>query len=79
MTDGVRVKQAVLEVVESQLRNNEPPETRQTLDRLLKAGHTRQKSVELIATALLEEIWQILHENKPFDAQRYKALLDKIG
>ena len=73
------VKRALLEVVESQLQSNEPPETRQALDRLLAAGYSRQRAVEFIATALVEEIWQVLHEKKLYDAQRYKALLEKLG
>ena len=79
MGNPIRAKQAILEVVENQLRSHEPPETQQALDRLLAAGYTRQKAVELIATAVAEEIWQILHEKKPYDAERYKACLSRLG
>ena len=31
---------AIMEVVENQLRQNDPPETKQTYERLLMEGHT---------------------------------------
>ena len=73
------LKATILEVVENQVRENDPPETRQTLKRLLAAGYTRQRAVELIESAVVEEIWQVLQERKPFDRARYKTLLDKLG
>lgn len=73
------LKETVLEVVESQLRENNPPETWQALERLLAAGYTRTAAVELIATALVEEIWQMLHERTPYNPVRFKAALDKLA
>lgn len=73
------LKETILEVVENQLRENNPPETRQTLERLLAAGHTRQVAVELIGSVVVGEIWQMLHERQPFDHARYKAALDKLS
>jgi len=77
-TTNPYLKEAILEVVENQLRENNPPETKQTLERLLAAGHTRQAAVELIGSAVVGEIWQMLQERKPFDRARYKASLDKL-
>jgi hypothetical protein len=79
MANPRRVKRAILEVVENQLRDNEPPETRQALKRLLAAGYSRQEAVEMIGTAVVSEIWHIVHEKERYDAERYKAALDKMG
>ena len=72
------LRATILEVVENQLRQNNPPETRQTLDRLLAAGYTRRAAVEMIGSALIEEIQWILQERKPFDRTRFKAVLDTL-
>ena len=74
-----RLKAVILEVVEDQIRNDNPPETRQTFERLLAAGHSRQQAVEMIGSALVEEIWAILHNHKPFDRARFTALLEQLG
>lgn len=78
LTTNPRLKALILEVVESQIRESDPPETRQTLERLLAAGYPRKQAVELIGSALVEEIWAMLHEQKPFDRARFAALLDQV-
>ncbi len=77
MTNPV-LKQAILEIVESQLRDNDPPETGQTLKRLEAAGYSRETAIEMIGTAVVGEIWQVTHEHKAFDRKRFKALLDEL-
>jgi hypothetical protein len=73
------LKAAILEVVENQIRDDNPPETRHTLERLLAAGYSRKQAVEMIGSALVEEIWAMLHDQKPFDQARFTALLEKLG
>ena len=73
------LKAAILEVVENQIRNSDPPETRQALARLLAAGYSRKQAIEMIGSALVEEIWAILHDHKPFDRVRFTALLVLLG
>ena len=78
LTTNPRLRALILEVVEGQVRDNDPPETRQTLERLLAAGYPRKQAVERIGSALVEEIWAMLHERKPFDRARFAALLDQV-
>ena len=73
------LKAAILEVVENQIRESDPPETRQALERLLAAGYSRKQAIEMIGSALVEEIWAIMHENKLFDRARFAALLEQLG
>jgi hypothetical protein len=78
-TFNPHLKATILEVVENQIRNSNPPETRQTLERLLAAGYSRKQAVEMIGSALVEEIWTILHDHKSFDLARFTALLEQLG
>ena len=73
------LKAAILEVVENQIRDGDPPETRQTLERLLAVGYSRKQAIEMIGSALVEEIWAILHDHKLFDRARFTALLEQLG
>jgi hypothetical protein len=73
------LKAAILEVVENQIRYSDPPETRQILERLLAAGYSRKQAIEMIGSALIEEIWAILHDHKPFDRARFTALREQLG
>ncbi len=74
-----RLKALILEVVEDQIRASDPPETQQTFERLLAAGYSRKQAVEMIGSALVEEIWGMLHDNKPFDRGRFAGLLEGLG
>ena len=47
------------EVVDNQLRDGTPLETRQTLERLIAEGHTRQEARRLIACAVVSEIFDV--------------------
>jgi len=73
------LKAAILEIVENQLRDGDPPETRQTLEQLLTAGYSREQAIEMIGAAVVEEIWAILHDHKPFDRIRFIALLKQLN
>jgi hypothetical protein len=78
-TFNPHLKAAILEVVENQIRNSDPPETRQTLERLLAAGYSRKQAIDMIGSALAEEIGAILHDHKPFDRARFTAFLEQLG
>ena len=74
-----RLKALILDVVENQLRENNPPETRQTLERLLATGYSRQEAMEMIGSAVVGEIWDVLKESKQYDAMRFRAALEGLG
>lgn len=66
-----RLKAAILEVVENQLRAGDPPETRETLDRLMREGHSEADAKLLLGQAVAVEIYCTLKEKKPFDQERF--------
>jgi hypothetical protein len=73
-----RLKAAILQVVENQLRDNNPPETRQTYDRLRAEGHSDQEVRRLIGCVVASEIFDILKQQKPFDRDRYVKALARL-
>jgi hypothetical protein len=38
-----------------------------------------KQAVEMIGSALVEEIWAILYDHKPFDRARFTELLEQLG
>jgi hypothetical protein len=73
-----RLTAAILEVVENQLRNHTPPETRQTFQRLLGAGHTADEAKRLIGCVVTTEIYDVLKHRAPFDQVRFVAALHRL-
>jgi hypothetical protein len=68
----------VMEVVDNQLRDNDPPETQQTLDRLVAAGHPLEMARRLIGAVLLSEMNRIMKNEELFDNDRYVAALHRL-
>jgi len=71
--DPVKARAAFLEVIENQIRSNDPPETKQTLHRLLKEGFSREESLKYIACALVGELFGVLKQETRYDHARYIA------
>ncbi len=72
------LRNAIMEVVENQLREGTPPEARLTLERLKKEGLSRKQATELIACAVSAEIFDVLKSGKPYDNARYVAALERL-
>jgi hypothetical protein len=68
---NAHLQAAYLEVVDNQLRDNDPPETRQTFDRLRTLNIGERDAKLLIASAIACETFEILKHNKPFDKERF--------
>src|SRR5260221_1072314 len=73
------LKQELMEVIENQLRDGDPPETRQTLNRLLEAGYAPEAAMPKVAVPLLEEINEMLAQRIPFNHARFKQRLDHLS
>ncbi|MDA8099200.1 MAG: hypothetical protein M0042_06210 [Nitrospiraceae bacterium] len=73
-----RLRAAFLEAVDKQLRDNDPPETRVTLERLKHEGLSEQKAKELIAAVIAAETFYILKEKQTFNHDRFVKNLNKL-
>jgi len=60
-----------LEAVDNQLQNNDPPETRLTLDRLRKLNFSEHDAKLLIASAIAVETYEVMNTQKPFNRERF--------
>jgi hypothetical protein len=78
MEENPYLKSAILEVVENQLQANDPPETRQTFDRLISGGYSEEEAKKLIGCVVSSEIFDVLKKQEPFNPERYAKALNKL-
>lgn len=78
MAANPQLAAAILEVVDTQLRDGTPPETRQTLDRLVAAGYTPEGARQLIAQVVVSEIFTVMARGERYDAARFVAALHRL-
>lgn len=74
--DAELARAAILDAVENQLRDNDPPMARQTLERLVREGYSDDDARELIAVALATEIYHAARDG--YDEARYRASLEAL-
>lgn len=78
MARNAELRAAYLEVVENQLRDNDPPETRETYERLCTEGFTEKNAKILIASVIAFETYQMMSTNSPFNRDRFVRHLNML-
>ena len=76
--DFAAVAGPLLEVVENQVRANDPPEVAATLARLVAAGDERDEAVALIGAVMMVELNEMMRSSREFDAARYAGNLANL-
>jgi len=72
------LRAAILEAVENQMRDNDPPETNQTYGRLIAEGHSEEEAKGLIGCVIVSEMFDILKKNQAFDLDRFVKALAQL-
>jgi hypothetical protein len=69
---------AILGVVENQIRDGEPPETKQPVKRLQDSGIERKEAIRLVACVVSDEMFHVLKNQEEFNRERYVMNLKKL-
>ncbi len=72
------LKAAFMEVVDNQIASNEPPETRETLNRLTSQGISEEDARIYIGQAVCVEVWDIMKNKREFNVERFVRNLKKL-
>jgi len=67
-----------MDVVDNQIRNDDPPETRQTFNRLISQGISEEDAKIYIGQAVCVEIWDIMRNRKEFNKERFVRNLKRL-
>jgi len=65
-------------VVRNQIKQNDPPETKQTYDRLIKEGFPKDEVMRQLAVVVAAEIYDIMKNEEPFNQERYIKRLNDL-
>jgi hypothetical protein len=66
----------IIQVVDNQLRDKTPPETKETFDRLIAQGFDVQEAKRLIGCVVAAEIFDVLKYRQPFNPKRFVRALN---
>jgi len=76
--ENKRLRAAILKVINTQIRDNDPPETNQTLIRLRKQGFSEEEALKLIGYVVASEVFSVLKENRQYDQEKYISALKNL-
>ncbi len=65
------MRKQIFQFVENQMKENNPPETKKTFDRLRKAGYTKYEAKQFIGQCVAVELFKVMKHQEPFDEERY--------
>ena len=78
MKQNLRMRENIFEIIDNQIKNNDPPETALTFKRLKKEGFDDFTTKQLIGQCIAVEIYNVLKLKKPFDEVRYIKKLKNL-
>ncbi len=76
--ENKRLRAAILEVINTQIRENDPPETKQALIRLREQGFSEEEALKLIGYVVASEVFSVLKENRQYDQGKYISALKNL-
>jgi len=71
-------EELLLQIINNQIKDNNPPDTKRTYRRLQEEGYPKKEAKRLIARVLESEILIILRKKEKFKLERFKKALDKL-
>lgn len=75
---NLKLKKIILEVVDNQLRDNNPPATKQVYQKLLDAGYSVDEAKEKIGAIVVTEIYNVMKEGQVYNEKRYIQVLEEM-
>ncbi len=75
---NLKLKSKIIEIVDNQIEINDPKSTKETLERLISMGFTEMESKEMIGRVLVEEMYDLLKNQVPFNEKRYAEKLSRL-
>ena len=78
MKINTELRDQFFEVVENQLKSDDPPETKITYNRLMALGYSEFETKQLIGQCVAAEMFTVIKEQKPYNEARYIKNLQQL-
>ena len=73
-----RLQKLVFEVIENQIRDNDPPETKATWERLKSAGYSDLQIKKMIGGVFIQHLYHVMKDLVPMDTEKYVQDLERL-
>ena len=66
-----KLRDTIFQIIDNQIKMDDPAETALTLKRLMKNGYSEFESKQLIGQALAVELFYAMKKKSPYNQERY--------
>ena len=71
MEPNEKLRDQIFEIINNQIKNNDPPETTLTYKRLISEGFNEFQTMQMIGQCIAVELFEVMKHRKPYDESRY--------
>ena len=71
MKTNKKLRDQIFEIINNQIKNNDPPETTLTYNRLINEGFNEFQTMQMIGQCIAAELFDVIKLKKPYDEARY--------
>lgn len=75
---GKEARMEFEQIVLNQIKENDPPITRITYNRLMKLINNEKEVIRMLTAAIATEVYYVMKEQKPFNLKRYSKILKNL-
>lgn len=76
--EDLNLHKIMIQTVEKQISDNDPPAARQAFERLVKNGTDEETAKDMIASIIAEEIYVMMKNDKKINLENYIKRLEKL-
>jgi len=73
-----RAGELIIQAIKKQIRQNDPPETKETFDRLRREGHAKEEVYRMLGCVMTSEIYEVMKHERVFDRDLYVRRLQAL-
>ena len=78
MKINTELRSQIFQIIQHQIKSNNPPETKATYDRLIAVGYSEFETKQLVGQCVAVELFTIIKEQQPFNEARYIRNLKQL-
>ena len=71
MKTNVKLRDEIFKIINNQIKNNDPPETSLTYNRLISEGFNEFQTQQMIWQCIAVELFEVMKNKKLYDEARY--------
>ena len=76
--EDLNLYKIIIQSVEIQIRDNDPPITKTTFERLIKNGRDKAAAQEMIASVIAEEIYLTMKDDRKMNIENFARRLAEL-